>query len=132
MIIDQFPITALATIAALFVYFFCVIKVGQARSKYGVKAPATEGPEEFQRVYRVHQNMAEQLILHLPALWLFAFAWGDLWAGGLGFLFAVGRVLYALGYYEAAEKRARGFGLASLATVILMLGALIGALVALF
>lgn len=132
MILEQFPTTALATVAALCVYFFCIIKVGQARAKHGVKPPSIEGPEEFQRVYRVHQNMVEQLVLHLPALWIFAFAWGDFWAGVLGFIFAIGRVLYALGYYQAAEKRARGFGLASLATIILTLGALIGALMALF
>ena len=132
MILEQFPITALATVAALLVYFFCTIKVGQARAKHGVKPPSVEGPEEFQRVNRVHQNMVEQLVLHIPALWIFAFAWGDFWAGVLGFIFVIGRILYAIGYYEAAEKRSRGFGLASLATIVLTLGALIGALVAIF
>jgi glutathione S-transferase len=71
-------------------------------------------------------------VMHLPALWIFAIAWGDLWAGILGFIFVIGRILYALGYYEAAEKRGRGFGIASLATIVLTLGALMGALAALF
>jgi glutathione S-transferase len=132
MILEQFPLTALATIAALFVYFYCMIMVGRTRMKLGIKPPSTEGPEEFLRVNRVHQNMVEQLVMHLPALWLFAAAWGDLWAGILGFVFAVGRILYARGYYEAAEKRSRGFGIASLATIILTLGALIGTLMAMF
>jgi glutathione S-transferase len=132
MILEQFPLTALATMLALCVYFFCIIKVGQARAKHGVKAPSVDGPEDFQRVNRVHQNMVEQLVFHLPALWLFAAAWGDFWAGILGLIFVVGRILYAFGYYEAAEKRSRGFGIASLASIILALGALIGVLIALF
>jgi len=132
MILEQFPLTALATVLALCVYFFCMIKVGQARAKHGVKPPSVDGPEDFQRVNRVHQNMVEQLVMHLPALWIFAIAWGDLWAGILGFIFVIGRILYALGYYEAAEKRGRGFGIASLATIVLTLGALMGALAALF
>ncbi len=132
MILEQFPLTALATVAALCVYCFCFAKVGQARSKHEVKAPSIEGPEDFQRVFRVHQNMVEQMIFHLPAMWLFAAAWGDFWAGLLGFVFVIGRIVYAFGYYEAAEKRGRGFSISSMASIVLALGALIGAVIALF
>lgn len=130
MILEQFPLTALATIAALLVYFYCIIQVGRARAKHGVQPPSVEGPEDFMRVNRVHQNMVEQLVFHLPALWLFAAAWGDLWAGILGGIFAIGRIVYARGYYEAAEKRGRGFGISSMASIILLLGALIGTVMA--
>lgn len=131
MILEQFPLTALATLAALFVYFYCMIQVGRARFKHGVKPPSVDGPEEFMRVNRVHQNMEEQLIMFLPALWLFAIAWEDLWAAILGGLFVVGRIFYAQGYYKAAEKRSRGFGLSSLATIVLLLGSLVGVVMAL-
>lgn len=131
MFLEQFALTALATIATLFVYFFCMIRVGGARAKHGVKPPSVDGPEEFQRVNRVHQNMVEQMVMHLPALWLFAAAWGDLWAGLLGLVFAAGRIIYALGYYKAAEKRSVGFGISSLATIVLILGAAAGAVMAL-
>lgn len=126
MSLEQFPLTALATVAALFVYFYCMIRVGGARAKYGVKPPSVDGPEEFQRINRVHQNMVEQLVMHLPALWLFAAVWGDLWAGILGLVFAVGRIVYALGYYKAAEKRSMGFAVSSLTTIVLILGAFVG------
>lgn len=131
MILEQFPLTALATLAALFVYFYCMIQVGRARFKHGVKPPSVDGPEEFLRVNRVHQNMEEQLIMFLPALWLFAIAWEDLWAAILGALFVVGRIFYAQGYYKAPEKRSRGFGLSSLATIVLLLGSLVGVIMAL-
>ncbi len=132
MILEQFPLTALATMLALCVYFYCFGKVGQARAKHDIKAPSVDGPEEFQRIFRVHQNMVEQMIFHLPALWLFAAAWGDFLAGLLGLVFVVGRIMYARGYYEAAEKRGRGFGISSIASILLALGALIGAVIALF
>lgn len=131
MILEQFPLTALATLSALFVYFYCMIQVGRARYKHGVQPPSVDGPEEFLRVNRVHQNMEEQLIMFLPALWLFAIAWEDLWAAILGALFVIGRILYAQGYYKAAKKRSRGFGLSSLATIVLLLGSLAGVVMAL-
>lgn len=131
MFLEQFALTALATVATLFVYFFCMIRVGGARAKHGVKPPSVDGPEEFQRVNRVHQNMVEQMVMHLPALWLFAAAWGDMWAGILGLVFAVGRVVYALGYYKAAEKRSIGFAISSMTTIVLILGAAAGAVMAL-
>ncbi|MDG2244639.1 MAG: MAPEG family protein [Rhodospirillaceae bacterium] len=131
MILEQFPLTALATIVTLLVYFFCTVQVGKARAKYGVKPPAVDGPDEFLRINRVHQNMVEQIVFHLPALWLFAVAWGDIWAGILGLIFAVGRIMYAKGYYEATEKRYRGFGIATMSSLVLALGALIGIVMAL-
>ncbi|NKB45288.1 MAG: MAPEG family protein [Alphaproteobacteria bacterium] len=130
MILEQFPLTALSTVVTLMVYFYCIAMVGKARAKHGIKPPSVDGPEEFQRVNRVHQNMVEQLVFHLPALWLFAAAWGDMGAGILGAIFAIGRILYARGYYEAAEKRGRGFGLSTMASVILLLGALAGVVMA--
>lgn len=131
MSLEQFPLTALATLGSLFVYFYCMIQVGRARFKHGVKPPSVDGPEEFLRVNRVHQNMKEQLIMFLPALWLFSIAWGDLWASILGAIFIVGRIMYAQGYYAAPEKRSRGFGLSSLATIVLLLGSLVGVVMAL-
>ena len=132
MVLEQFPLTALITMIASIIYFVCSGKVGAARAKHEVSAPKTDGPDEFLRVYRVQQNTLEQLIVFFPALWLFAIAWGDLFAAILGAIFCIGRIMYARGYYEAAEKRAKGFGVSALANVILIIGALVGAVVALF
>ena len=62
---------AIVTILALMQTFFCAIQVGKARMKHGVNAPDTSGNEEFDRVFRVHQNTIEQLVLFIPALWIF-------------------------------------------------------------
>ncbi len=52
---------------ALVQYSFFSFKVGQARGKYDVEAPATSGHEIFDRVFRVHQNTLEQLITFISA-----------------------------------------------------------------
>ena len=62
----------------------------------------------------------------LPSLWLFALYVSDMGAAAIGLVWILGRILYFVGYTEAAEKRGRGFTLQALAAAILLLGALIG------
>lgn len=120
-----YPLTALATILCLFIYFWTMTRVGKARAQHQVAAPAVTGPPAFERVFRVQQNTMEQLLLFLPALWLFAVAVGDLWAALLGVVWVVGRIVYAHGYYRAAEKRGIGFLITFLASTVAILGTLI-------
>jgi hypothetical protein len=90
--LDSFPYSAIVTSLALLVYVWVSLKVGGARAKFGVKAPNIDGPPDFQRVFRVQQNTLEQLALFVPALWLFAAAWGDMAAAIVGIGdFAAGR-----------------------------------------
>ncbi len=117
---------SLVTIAALLFFFVVTINVGRARAKYGIKPPEMSGSPEFERVVRVQQNTLEQLSLFLPALWIFAYFVNPIAAAGLGAVWVIGRIIYAWGYYQAAEKRGPGFGIATLATVVLLLGSLIG------
>ena len=121
----QYPFTTLVAVAALLVYVWLMMWVGKARGKYGVLAPLVDGPPEFMRIFRAHMNTLEQLVLFLPALALFAVAWGDQLAAGIGIFWPVGRVLYARAYAKAAEKRGPGFGLSFLSSAILLVGALI-------
>ena len=73
---------AIVTILALLQLFVFAVQVGQQRVKHNVKAPAITGPAEFERAFRVHQNTIEQLIVFLPALWIFATYWrADVAAG---------------------------------------------------
>jgi glutathione S-transferase len=126
-----YPLTAIVLSLSLFVYIWTAMKVGGARAKYGVHAPAVDGPVEFQRVFRVHMNTLEQMIIFLPALALFAAAWGDMPTAIVAVFWPIGRVLYAVRYYQAAEKRGPGFGISFLSSVVLLLGGLTGAVMAL-
>ncbi|HEU4616733.1 MAG TPA: MAPEG family protein [Gammaproteobacteria bacterium] len=123
--------TALATWAALVLYAAVGANVSRARIKYGVEAPAVQGHASFERVFRVHQNTLEQLVLFVPALWLFAWFVSDAWAAALGGVWIAGRALYARTYYADAAKRGPGFALAGLATIVLLIGAVVGIVLAL-
>ena len=120
------PLVSLVTIISLLLFFVLTINVGRARAKYGIKAPEMSGNIDFERVVRVQQNTLEQLILFLPALWIFANFVSPIAASILGTIWIIGRIVYAWGYYQAAEKRGTGFAIGSLATIVLLLGSLVG------
>ncbi len=124
---DQFTLTALATLLALIVYFTTSIRVARARAKYKIAAPATTGDPDFERHFRVQMNTLEWLPIFLPSLWLFAAYWGDAIAAALGGAWIVGRVLYMIGYSRAAQARGPGFLIQGLSALALLIGALIGA-----
>jgi glutathione S-transferase len=125
------PWVALATVGALILYMFVTTRVGSARAKYGVPAPVMTGNPDFERVVRVHQNTLEQLVVFLPALWLFGHFVSPRFAAALGLVWIIGRAIYAWGYYQSADKRSLGFGIAIMATIVLVLGSLGGILQAL-
>jgi glutathione S-transferase len=112
---------------ALLEFLVLGFMVGRARAKYGVKAPAISGHEIFERHFRVHYNTLEQLVIFLPAIWLFGVYVHDLWGATIGAVFVVGRLLYAVGYVANPSKRAVGFALGFVPVIVLLLGALYGA-----
>jgi len=118
---------ALANAAALVVYVVFTVNVGRARGKYNVPAPQVSGNPDFERVVRVQQNTLEQLALFLPSLWMCAVLFSPLVAAGLGGAWTLARILYAWGYYSAAEKRGPGFGLTVLSSFALLICGVIGA-----
>jgi len=121
-----YPLTGIVTVITLFIYVWMAIQVGKSRGKHDVPAPQSNGPDEFRRALRVHENTMEGLLLFLPAVWLFALSFGDMWAAIVGIFYPVGRILYARGYYAAADKRSRGFLIGLTATLVLLIGSLIG------
>jgi glutathione S-transferase len=125
------PWTSLVTTFTLLVYLVLTINVGRARAKYKVPAPQMSGEPNFERVLRVQQNTLEQMVFFLPALWLFSFYVNPLWGAGIGTVWVLGRILYAWGYYQAAEKRALGFGISSMLGIVLLLGAIAGIILSL-
>ncbi|WP_337879386.1 MAPEG family protein [Rheinheimera sp.] len=118
---------ALVTVLALLFFVYSVLAVGAARRKYGVAAPATTGHAAFELVYRVQMNTLEQLVLFLPALWLFSHYVSPLWAGLLGFVWLAGRVLYAVSYMKNPKSRGPGFIISFIASMLLLLGTAVAA-----
>jgi uncharacterized MAPEG superfamily protein len=118
-----------AALAVLQFFVFCFL-VGRARARYGVKAPAIVGNEQFERVFRVQMNTLEQLICFLPALFLAAVYWPPSIIAAIGCVYLVGRLIYRRTYITDPTKRGLGFLLTALPTLVLLLAALAGAAVA--
>ena len=116
--------TALVTLLSLLFYFYTTTRVSKARAEFGVKVPAISGNPDFERVFRVQMNTLEWLPIFLPSLWLFAIYVSDWIAALIGLVWIAGRVVYLVGYAQAAAKRGPGFGIQALAAGVLLLGAL--------
>ena len=122
---SEYPV--FVTCLALLEYVGFVMLAGDARRRSGIAAPATTGDERLERALRVQHNTLEQLIVFLPSLWLYALYHGGRSAAAIGLVFVVGRAWYALGYLHDPARRGPGFLLGFLATVVLLIGALLGA-----
>jgi glutathione S-transferase len=117
----------IVTALALIQFIVLGYKVGVARSKYRVSAPATTGNEIFERHFRVQQNTLEQLVVLLPGLYLFSRYFNPPIGAALGMVYLIGREVYAASYVKNPAKRSLGYGLTLLPMVILVAGGALGA-----
>src|SRR6266480_2442077 len=111
------PFVHLVIALALVEFFLFGVAVARARARYNIPAPATTGNEVFERYFRVQMNTLEQLVVFVPAV--------------LGVVFLIGRALYFQGYVKAPQARHIGFILTAIPNLALLIGAIIGAIVAL-
>ena len=119
--------TVIVTFLVLAQFVLFGVQVGAMRVKHGVKAPATTGHEEFERMNRVHLNTMEQLVVFLPALWIHAQYANPLWGALLGGVFIIGRFLYRAEYLKDPSSRSPGFTMTIVASSTLLIWALVAA-----
>jgi glutathione S-transferase len=105
---------------------------GNARRVSGLKAPAVTGHPTFERMYRVQMNTLELLVAFMPALFLAAKFWPPVLIAGLGVVYLVGRVIFWRAYVTDPSKRALGFILSIVPTMLLAVLALIGVVMSMF
>lgn len=115
----------IVTVLILVQYMYFGIQVGSARVKYGVKAPATSGDVQFERVNRVHLNTLEQLVVQIPALWMYAHFVNPLWGAGLGLVYIIGRFVYSSQYTKDPATRSIGFMMSYLPGIVMLIWVLI-------
>jgi uncharacterized membrane protein YecN with MAPEG domain len=120
----QYRWVAVVTLLAILTYFWIGMQTAVARGKSGIQAPAMTGDPLLERTIRAHYNTLEWMPIFLVSLWLFAIYWDALIAAGVGVIWIIGRIVYATGYMRAADKRSLGFMIQSLATAVLLFGAL--------
>ncbi|MGY8985108.1 MAG: MAPEG family protein [Sphingomonadales bacterium] len=100
--------TTLATLAAVILLFYFMMRVGGLRGKTGVNAPSCTGDETFERAFRVHMNSLEQFVIFLPMLWLGSQVVGDFYAGVAGGIWVIGRIVYSQAYMKDPKSKAMG------------------------
>ena len=108
-----------------FIYFG--VRVGAARGKYGVSAPATTGHEMFERYYRVQMNTLELLIMLVPAVWIASSYWNPLFVAAMIGVYLIGRMIYLSAYVADPKKRDKGFVLSLLPIIVLLVAGFAGA-----
>ena len=101
-------LVALVSVLSLLEYMAFGILVGRQRGRAGIEAPAITGDPVFERYMRVHQNTMENLVVFLPAMWLFGLYVNAPIAALLGLVFIAGRFIYLRGYVEEPRKRSTG------------------------
>ncbi len=119
---------AIITALALIQFVFFGILVGRMRAKHGVSAPEIVGDPEFMRMFRIHQNTMEQLVVFVPSLWIFAHYWEPKWAAGIGLIYIATRFVYYLDYLKDPKARGRGFGIGFVTIAVLLVGGAAGAI----
>jgi uncharacterized MAPEG superfamily protein len=92
-----------------------------------VAAPAVTGHAIFERYFRAQMNTQEQLLLFLPAIWLFAQFISPRWAAVLGAVYLAGRTLYFISYVKDPASRHIGFLLTAAPTLTMLGGVLLEA-----
>jgi uncharacterized MAPEG superfamily protein len=95
------------------------------RAKHQCKAPAITGAPEFERMFRVQQNTMEQIVMFIPALWLFAELINPLWAAGMGVVYLIGRAVYRVAYVKDPNGRSAGFMITALPTAVMLVSVLV-------
>jgi glutathione S-transferase len=128
--------SAIISLLALLLYTYMGINVGRMRGKHQISAPAMTGHPELERAIRVHLNTLESLPALYVSLWIATLFFHP---GGmpilawlpplLGLVWIVGRYLYLQGYMQAPDKRGTGFGIASIAQLLLILLGFIGVII---
>lgn len=117
---------ALVTLLTVLLLSGTMFMVGKMRGRHGIKAPATSGHPAFDRAYRVQMNTLEGTVMFLPVLWLAAEYGFSGWAGIAGLVWLLGRVWYAWSYLKDPASREKGFAVAMLAWLAVLVMAAIG------
>jgi len=115
----------IVTVLALLQFHWFGIQVGGLRAKEQVKAPAMSGATQFDRMYRVHYNTMEQLVVFLPVLWMYAHLVNPLWGAGIGVVYLVGRFIYRAAYLKDPAGRSLGFTLSFLPGAVMLIWVLV-------
>jgi uncharacterized membrane protein YecN with MAPEG domain len=119
-------LTAAVTALAILIAIGFAILVSRVRRSVDIFPPAMSGDPRLERALRVQGNTVEGFIVFVPALWLAALYFQGWVPPIIGLIWCLGRLIFAVGYMAAPEKRAIGFGISILSVLALVVLAGIG------
>jgi glutathione S-transferase len=122
--VEKYYLVAVVTLVTSIIVFGMALTVSRTHARTGILAPAMTGDPFLERAIRAHSNTLEWLPIFLPSMWLFAIYWNSSWAGALGILWLIGRIVYFVGYLSDPNKRFPGFFIQVIAAFTLLFGAL--------
>ncbi|KAF7658038.1 hypothetical protein LDENG_00018260 [Lucifuga dentata] len=97
-------LAAVSVLAVLEQAYFS-LQVIYARRKYSVSPPSTDGPPEFQRIYRAQVNCSEYFPIFITVLWTAGLFFSQGLSSLCGLLYLYGRLLYFKRYSQSAQRR---------------------------
>jgi len=121
--------TTIIVMLALLQYMYFTVKVGAARGKYDIKAPACTGNDTFERIFRIHQNTCEQIIIFIPAIYGFSYYINPVAGSCIGIFYIIGRFAYYNAYLEDPARRGPGMLMTFITNGVLVLGTTIGVII---
>jgi glutathione S-transferase len=122
---------AFMTLLAVLWYFVTISHVAIMHGKTKIHAPAMTGDPALERSVRVQTNTLEQLVAFLPAMWIYARFGNPRWAAIACAVWIVGRIIYAIGYWQDAKGRTPGFAITAFALIAVWIAAMVSVVKAL-
>ncbi|HWC62300.1 MAG TPA: MAPEG family protein [Rhizomicrobium sp.] len=119
-------LSAAVTLLAILIAIGFAILVARTRRATGIQPPAMAGDPRLERALRVQGNTVEGFIVFVPALWLATLYFQGWVPPVIGLIWCLGRIVFAVGYMQAAEKRHIGFTISILSVLALVILAGIG------
>ena len=114
-------LSAAVSLLAILIAIGFAILVARTRRATGIQPPAMGGDPRLERALRVQGNTVEGFIVFIPALWLATIYFQGWIPALIGLVWCLGRIIFAVGYMQAAEKRHIGFAI-SIFSVLALVG----------
>ncbi|XP_076001606.1 leukotriene C4 synthase [Genypterus blacodes] len=103
--LEKVVILAAVSVLAILEQAYFSFQVIYARRKYSVSPPSTDGPPEFQRIYRAQMNCSEYFPIFITVLWTAGLFFSQGLSSVFGLLYLYGRFLYFRGYSQSSQRR---------------------------
>ncbi|XP_046852034.1 microsomal glutathione S-transferase 2-like [Xenia sp. Carnegie-2017] len=101
-------------------------RVGEARGRYKIPIPKTDGDPNFSRIFRAHQNTLEFHPIFITLLWISSLFFHQELSSVLGVVYLYARYKYFYGYAKSCEKRLAGLRIAMNVLMTLLIFCVIG------